>query len=81
MGPLCTLLAFRGLGWLGWSIPEVPRRVALLIAAMPVAVTCGIITERYGGDTELAARGIFATTLVSLVTVPLLMVAFEALAW
>jgi predicted permease len=48
---------------------------------MPVAVTCGIITERYRGDAQLSARAIFTTTLASLVTLPLLMAAFEALAW
>lgn len=81
VAPLVTLLAFRALSTLGWAMPEVPRRVALLIAAMPVAVTCGIITERYRGDAELGARAIFASTLASLITLPALMLAFEALGW
>jgi len=81
IGPLIAVAAIRLLTAVGWAMPEVPRRVALLISAMPVAVTCGIITERYKGDAALCARAIFASTLLSLVTLPLLMVAFEALLW
>ena len=81
IGPLVTLAAFQGITALGWALPEVPRRVTLLIAAMPVAVTCGIITERYEGDTALGARAIFVSTLLSLATLPAVMWAFEQLAW
>ena len=60
--------------WLVWrsgfAIPEEARMVAYLIAAMPVAISCSIFTDRFGGDTSLAARAIFATTLFSIVTVP-----------
>ena len=78
LGPLVTVLAFQGLGALGWAVPEVPRKVALLISAMPVAVTCGIITERYGGDADLSAGAIFTSTLLCLLTVPLWMLGFAA---
>ena len=51
------------LGWLGYHIAEVPRMVTYIIALMPVAVSCSMFTERFGGDTSLAARGIFYSTL------------------
>jgi predicted permease len=81
IAPLATFAAFQGLEALGWDLPEVPKRVTLLISAMPVAVTCGIMTERYDGDAVLGARAIFASTLLSLLTLPLIMWAFESLAW
>jgi predicted permease len=68
--PVVTLM----LGWLairaGVVLPDTPRMVAYLIAAMPVAISCSVMTERYGGDAPLAAEGIFYSTLFSLLTVP-----------
>ncbi len=61
--------------WLGLAFGAVPLRVACLVAAMPVAVTCGPLAERLGGDPALASRGIVATTLAALVSVPVLMAA------
>ncbi len=54
----------------GLAIPETPRMVAYLIACMPVAVTCVILTDRFRGDTPLAARSIFYSTAFSIITVP-----------
>lgn len=56
----------------GVRIPDTPRMVCYLIATMPVAISCSVMTERYGGDATLAAEGIFYTTLFSLLTVPAL---------
>jgi predicted permease len=68
--PLVTL----ALSWAairaGMRIPDTTRMVCYLIAAMPVAISCSVMTERYGGDTPLAAEGIFYSTLFSLLTVP-----------
>lgn len=62
---------------LGLAPGAVPLRVACLVAAMPVAVTCGPLTERLGGDSALASRGVVVTTLVALVSVPVLMACLE----
>jgi predicted permease len=63
-----------GLGWValqaGVQLPEVTRMVGYLIATMPVAISCSVMAERYGGDVPLAAQGIFYSTLFSLLTVP-----------
>ncbi len=45
--------------------------VVYILSAMPVANTAVLFANTYGGDTQLAARSIFLTTLVSLITVPL----------
>lgn len=68
--PLVTL----ALGWAaikaGVQIPDTTRMVCYLIATMPVAISCSVMTERYGGDATLAAEGTFYSTLFSLLTVP-----------
>ncbi len=44
--------------------------VLYLISAMPVAVSCSILAQRFNQDASLAAQSIFYTTLASLATVP-----------
>jgi predicted permease len=70
VAPLVTL----ALGWAligaGVRLPEVTRSVGYLVATMPVAISCSVMAERYGGDVPLAAQGIFYSTLFSLLTVP-----------
>jgi len=73
---LAPVLAI-AVGWIIsrlWTpIPEVPRMVTYIIACMPVAISCSLFTDRFGGDTSLAARGIFYSTLFSIFTVPLVL--------
>lgn len=47
------------------------QRVILLQAAMPAAVFPIIMARHYGGDTSTALRVVIATSVVSLVTIPL----------
>ena len=47
------------------------RNIALIVALMPVSVASTIITRRYGGDPDFAARGAVVTTIASGATVPL----------
>ncbi len=56
----------------GFRLPDITRMVVVLVAAMPVAIVCSVMAERYGGDTQLAAQAVFLSTLFSLVTVPAL---------
>jgi len=53
-------------------LPVEVRHVGCLIAAMPVAVSCGMFIERFGGDADLGARAITLSTLLSIATVPAL---------
>lgn len=51
-------------------------RIAVILAGMPVAANCTMLCLEYGGDQQLAAQGTFLTTLLSVVTIPLLAAAF-----
>ncbi|MBU4366708.1 MAG: AEC family transporter [Kiritimatiellae bacterium] len=72
VAPAITIAIFTAASLLGLHIPEVTRMTTYLIAAMPVAISCSIVTERFGGDTPLAARAIFYSTLGSILSVPAL---------
>lgn len=72
VAPLLGVLLLEGVGRLVGLDPAI-RLVACLVMAMPVAVSCGLFVERYGGDRDLAAQSILYSTLASLLTVPLLM--------
>ncbi|MCX6993249.1 MAG: AEC family transporter [Kiritimatiellaeota bacterium] len=72
VAPAITIAILTAAIMLGLRIPEVTRLTTYLIAAMPVAISCSIVTERFGGDTPLAARAIFYSTLGSILTVPTL---------
>jgi malate permease and related proteins len=72
LAPLATIALGMALAHSGHRLPEVTRMVVVLEAAMPVALVCSVIAERYGGDPVLAAQGVFLSTLLSLVTVPVL---------
>jgi len=70
VAPLATVAIGFGLMKLGVAMPEETRRIVYLIAMMPVAISCSVMTERFRGDTTLAAEGIFYSTFFSLLTVP-----------
>lgn len=57
----------------GLPLPHLPITITLLVAAMPVAVSCSILTARYGQDTRLASQGIFHSTVWSVLSVPAMM--------
>lgn len=68
--PAVTIGLFWLAGRAGLTLAEGPRLTAYLIAGMPVAISCSILAERFAGDTLLAARSIFYSTLWSILTVP-----------
>lgn len=72
IAPLVCLLIIEYGGRMLGIDPQV-RLVSCIVAAMPVAVSCGMFTERYGGDRDLGAQSILVSTLASLLSVPLLM--------
>jgi predicted permease len=65
----------------GLPLTDIARLTIYLIAAMPVAISCSMFAERFGGDVRLSAATILASTLLSLVTVPALYAAIRALGW
>jgi hypothetical protein len=70
LAPLATVLIFRIFSRAGLAIGEAPRLTGYLISSMPVAISCSIVADRFAGDTALAAKSIFYSTLLSVVTVP-----------
>jgi predicted permease len=69
--PVAALLLIRLLSLCHLVIPDVPRAVFLLVAAMPPALNCTLFTQRYNGDSLLSSKAVFIGTFVSLATVPL----------
>lgn len=52
-------------------IDETVAGVIVLLTAMPAATNTAIFAQEFGGDTTLASKGIFLTTLLAIITVPL----------
>jgi len=46
--------------------------IPVLLSAMPVAVNTVFMAQEYGGDIEVASRGVFLSTILCLITLPLL---------
>ncbi|MEA3305622.1 MAG: AEC family transporter [Candidatus Omnitrophota bacterium] len=53
------------------SLPPLSRAIIVLQSAMPSASTTPIFTARFGGDSQLASAGVFATHACSIITIPL----------
>ncbi len=71
---LCRLIIIPTLalfitGFFGALSPLV-RAIIVLQSAMPSASTTPIFTTRFGGDSQLASAGVFATTACSIITIP-----------
>lgn len=49
------------------------RSIIILQACMPSAASSPLLAKRFGGDYDLAANGVFFTTLFSIITVPIFM--------
>ena len=52
--------------------------IPVLITAMPAAANAAVFAELYGNDAVLASKLIFISTLLSVVTIPLFMIALQA---
>lgn len=47
-------------------------QISVVIEAMPVAVLSPILAQKYNSDKELASRSVFITTIVSMITIPII---------
>ena len=54
------------------GLPAFERGVAVILAAMPSGAIAGVVADRYGCDGKLAAAIIVCTYVISLVTLPLI---------
>lgn len=55
-----------------FHIDKIVFGVCVLLISMPVAVTSPIFAKRYDGNTELASKSIFISTLLSIFTIPII---------
>ena len=63
--PICILILISF-----FNIPIMSRKVASIIAIMPVAIAVSVVIKQYGGDEKFAASVIYSTTLLSIITIP-----------
>ena len=72
---IVRLLAIPALVWLalrGLIKDDLLLGVIIVLMAMPSATNTTIMIVKYGGDQNLAAQGVFLSTVLSVVTIPLL---------
>ncbi len=69
--PILTVAVLLIVVKLGFTMSHAEYLVAILICSMPTAAQSLGVTDLYGGDSLLAARGILWMTVASLATVPL----------
>ena len=55
-----------------FQIDELVKQVSVVLAGMPAAATTAILASTYDGDAHFAAKIIFLSTLLSMLTVPVL---------
>ena len=65
--PLLTLLVCRLV-----QVDALVTGVCVVLAGMPAGSTTAILAEKYGGDAEYASACVLVSTLLSLLTIPLL---------
>lgn len=66
------LIPFFLLPFAYFSVPFPVLVIAVLISGMPAAPTISLYSQKYGADTFFASLGVLLTTLLCIVTIPLL---------
>jgi predicted permease len=56
-----------------FQLDETISGVTLVLTAMPVGTTTALLAAKYDADVDFASKCVFVTTMLSLITVPLLM--------
>lgn len=65
--PILTLITLRLIGMTGTLLG-----ICVILTAMPAAANTAIFAELYGGDAKFASRSIAITTVLSIITIPLI---------
>ncbi len=66
--PLLVLVAFKLL-----HLDGIIYDICFIVTAMPGPVNAAIISDKYGGDSVLASKCVFTTTVFSAITIPLIL--------
>lgn len=69
---LCIIPALVFIGCRFAGIDEMVKQVSVVLSSMPAAATTAILASKYDGDAHFAAKIIFLSTLLSMISVPLL---------
>jgi predicted permease len=81
VAPVVTISLLHMLTLAGLPLPTSARHTIYLVTAMPMAISCSLFAERFGGDTRLSAASVFVSTLLSLASVPLFYALICMLGW
>lgn len=68
VAPVITLIILKLL-----NVDRLLMEIAITIEAMPVAVIATVLAEKYGADTKLASKCIFISTIISMITIPIVL--------
>lgn len=74
MIPLIIMLILRIL-----HVDLLPANLCILLSAMPAASTTAMLAQKYDGDAIFASKLVFVSTLLSLITLPLITVLFQTI--
>ncbi|MGB3367563.1 MAG: AEC family transporter, partial [Acidaminobacteraceae bacterium] len=66
--PLIVLFVLKAFGLEGYMVS-----IPVLLTAMPAAANTSILASRYGGDVKLASKAAFVSTLLSILTIPIIL--------
>ncbi|MBU0477394.1 AEC family transporter [bacterium] len=53
-----------------FNMPIISKKIASVVAIMPVAIAASVVIKQYGGDERFTASAIYSTTLLSIITIP-----------
>ena len=72
--PLIVLAILEGLTFLipAFELSSTLLGVVVVLTGMPAAANTAIFAQEFGGDEALASEGVFLTTLLSVLTIPLI---------
>lgn len=61
---------------LPFNLPKIVLGITVIIDAMPCAANVAIFSRKYGSDYSLASQGVFLSTLMNIITTPLVLYIF-----
>lgn len=73
--PLVVILSFK---WIPVR-SEIVKGCMIVLSAMPVATNASMLAIEYEGDVKLTSKGIFFTTLICMISIPLMMAIMKTL--
>jgi predicted permease len=79
LGPALLIVIFYLIGLTGLAPEKLVTSVIILEASMPCMVTVVIMAKEFGSDDRLATGNVFVSTILSILTLPLVVMVLEKL--